>query len=180
MLCSWFSICFSCGSVWVASCLIVLVRMQVIKAKKTRLGRAQKTNICSLFYCIGTLVVLTGDYLLYARPLDCALLLSNYCSFEGVLYCKPHFDQLFKKTGSLDKSFEGIPRTATLERSTDQVQTNSKVSNLFAGTQEKSVACKKTVYPIEKRSKLHIEDVRTPGACLDEGFGREREGKTSG
>ena len=32
--------------------------------------------------------------------------LSNYCSFEGVLYCKPHFDQLFKMTGSLDKSFE--------------------------------------------------------------------------
>lgn len=34
--------------------------------------------------------------------------LSNYNSFEGVLYCKPHFDQLFKRTGSLDKSFEGI------------------------------------------------------------------------
>jgi len=35
------------------------------------------------------------------------LQLSNYNSFEGVLYCKPHFDQLFKRTGSLDKSFEG-------------------------------------------------------------------------
>lgn len=33
--------------------------------------------------------------------------LSNYCSFEGVLYCKPHFDQLYKMTGSLQKSFEG-------------------------------------------------------------------------
>lgn len=33
--------------------------------------------------------------------------LSNYNSFEGVLYCRPHFDQLFKRTGSLDKSFEG-------------------------------------------------------------------------
>ncbi|KAI9126894.1 hypothetical protein K1719_002490 [Acacia pycnantha] len=50
--------------------------------------------------------------------------LSNYCSFEGVLYCKPHYDQLLKKTGSLEKSFEG--------------------------TQEKYVPCKKTVYPIEK------------------------------
>ncbi|KAJ9560352.1 hypothetical protein OSB04_005512 [Centaurea solstitialis] len=36
------------------------------------------------------------------------LKLSNYNSFEGVLYCRPHFDQLFKTTGSLDKSFEGI------------------------------------------------------------------------
>ncbi|KAJ9677655.1 hypothetical protein PVL29_022571 [Vitis rotundifolia] len=112
------------------------------------------------------------------------LKLSNYSSFEGVLYCKPHFDQLFKMTGSLDKSFEGAPKTV---RSVDQVlchpnfnfslqdlqlllrsywllyielflilsalvqgHTNSKVSSMFAGTQEKCVACKKTVYPIEK------------------------------
>ena len=33
--------------------------------------------------------------------------LSNYNSFEGVLYCRPHFDQNFKRTGSLEKSFEG-------------------------------------------------------------------------
>ena len=33
--------------------------------------------------------------------------LSNYNSFEGVLYCRPHFDQIFKRTGSLNKSFEG-------------------------------------------------------------------------
>ena len=32
--------------------------------------------------------------------------LSNYSSFDGTLYCKPHFDQLFKMTGSLEKSFE--------------------------------------------------------------------------
>jgi hypothetical protein len=36
------------------------------------------------------------------------LQLANYNSFEGVLYCRPHFDQLFKRTGSLDKSFEGM------------------------------------------------------------------------
>ncbi|KAI9113804.1 hypothetical protein K1719_015055 [Acacia pycnantha] len=30
----------------------------------------------------------------------------NYCSFEGVLHCKPHYYQLLKKTGSLEKSFE--------------------------------------------------------------------------
>jgi hypothetical protein len=36
--------------------------------------------------------------------------LANYNSFEGVLYCRPHFDQLFKRTGSLDKSFEGTDR----------------------------------------------------------------------
>lgn len=78
------------------------------------------------------------------------LKLSNYNSFEGVLYCKPHFDQLFKMTGSLDKSFEGGTKSVRVERSSDQSHTSNKVSSMFAGTQEKCVACKKTVYPIEK------------------------------
>ncbi|THG21759.1 hypothetical protein TEA_028418 [Camellia sinensis var. sinensis] len=105
------------------------------------------------------------------------LKLSNYCSFEGVLYCKPHFNQLFKMTGSLDKSFEGAPKTVRVDRSAYQVlngakfsnpflldisdpvwgelnkpkgHTNNKVSSLFAGTQDKCVACKRTVYPLEK------------------------------
>lgn len=33
---------------------------------------------------------------------------------------------------------------------TAQVLSNSKVSSMFAGTQEKCVACMKTVYPLEK------------------------------
>ncbi|KAJ4965599.1 hypothetical protein NE237_017448 [Protea cynaroides] len=66
-----------------------------------------------------------------------SLQLSNYCSFEGVLYCKPHFEQLFKLTRSLDKGFE-------------EDHVNNKLSSLFAGTQDKCVACKKTVYPLEK------------------------------
>lgn len=45
--------------------------------------------------------------LIFNTYLLLSMQLSNYSSFEGVLYCKPHFDQLFKMTGSLDKSFEG-------------------------------------------------------------------------
>ncbi|KAJ9559854.1 hypothetical protein OSB04_005014 [Centaurea solstitialis] len=78
------------------------------------------------------------------------LKLSNYSSFEGVLYCKPHFDQLFKMTGSLDKSFEGGPKTARNDKSSDRGQSNSRITRMFGGTQEKCVACKKTVYPLEK------------------------------
>ncbi|KAA0057888.1 LIM domain-containing protein WLIM1-like [Cucumis melo var. makuwa] len=47
-------------------------------------------------------------------------------------------------TGSLEKSFE-VKFDLYLK-----VQTNSKLSSLFAGTQDKCVTCKKTVYPIEK------------------------------
>ncbi|CAA0836102.1 LIM domain-containing protein WLIM1 [Striga hermonthica] len=53
-------------------------------------------------------------------------------------------------TGSLDKSFEGAPRTARVERSTEQGVSSSKISSMFAGTQDKCVACSKKVYPLEK------------------------------
>ncbi|RLM97983.1 LIM domain-containing protein WLIM1 [Panicum miliaceum] len=94
------------------------------------------------------------------------LKLANYNSFEGVLYCRPHFDQLFKRTGSLDKSFEeirwflslislssppangsGTPKVVKPERKNENA---IKVSSAFAGTREKCVGCNKTVYPIER------------------------------
>ncbi|KAK4341278.1 hypothetical protein RND71_039779 [Anisodus tanguticus] len=79
------------------------------------------------------------------------LKLSNFNSFEGVIYCRPHFDQLFKKTGSLDKSFEGTPKVTKPEKPVDNENvTGNKVSSLFAGTKEQCVGCTKTVYPIEK------------------------------
>ncbi|XP_059653011.1 LIM domain-containing protein WLIM1-like isoform X1 [Cornus florida] len=79
------------------------------------------------------------------------LKLSNFNSFEGVLYCRPHFDQLFKRTGSLDKSFEGTPKITKTEKLSDsESATASKVSNMFGGTREKCVGCSKTVYPIER------------------------------
>ncbi|KVI04880.1 Zinc finger, LIM-type [Cynara cardunculus var. scolymus] len=34
------------------------------------------------------------------------LKLSNYSSMEGVLYCKPHFEQLFKESGNFNKNFQ--------------------------------------------------------------------------
>ncbi|XP_057963837.1 LIM domain-containing protein WLIM1-like [Malania oleifera] len=81
------------------------------------------------------------------------LKLGNFNSFEGVLYCRPHFDQLFKRTGSLDKSFEGTPKIVKPEKTAvnENIATN-RVSNLFAGTRDKCVGCNKTVYPIEKVS----------------------------
>lgn len=119
-------------------------------------GTTQKCKACEkTVYLVDQL---TADGRVYHKPCfrchHCrgTLKLSNYSSFEGVLYCKPHFDQLFKMTGSLDKSFEGAPRIAKVERSVDHEghNANNKLSSLFAGTQDKCVACKKTVYPIEK------------------------------
>ncbi|GMI77388.1 WLIM1 [Hibiscus trionum] len=76
------------------------------------------------------------------------LKLGNYNSFEGVLYCRPHFDQLFKRTGSLDKSFEG---RQIQEKPVDgEKPAATKVSGMFAGTRDKCFGCKNTVYPTER------------------------------
>ncbi|XP_004142897.1 LIM domain-containing protein WLIM1 [Cucumis sativus] len=79
------------------------------------------------------------------------LKLSNYNSFEGVLYCRPHFDQIFKRTGSLDKSFEGTPKIVKPEKPIDSERpTANKVASKFGGTRDKCLGCDNTVYPTEK------------------------------
>ncbi|KAK9287558.1 hypothetical protein L1049_015979 [Liquidambar formosana] len=100
------------------------------------------------------------------------LKLSNFNSFEGVLYCRPHFDQLFKRTGSLDKSFEGTPKILKPEKRADNKNTaTNKVLNVIGGTREKCVGCNKTVYPIEKvtvnRTAYHKRCFKcTHGGCV--------------
>ncbi|KAK6142823.1 hypothetical protein DH2020_023171 [Rehmannia glutinosa] len=74
------------------------------------------------------------------------LVMSNYSSMDGVLYCKPHFEQLFKESGNFSKNFQnGKP-----ERENSLTRAPSKLSALFSGTQDKCPACNKTVYPLEK------------------------------
>ncbi|KAK8515058.1 hypothetical protein V6N12_001219 [Hibiscus sabdariffa] len=41
-----------------------------------------------------------------ASNLASHLQLGNYSTMEGVLYCKPHFEQLFKETGNFSKKFQ--------------------------------------------------------------------------
>ncbi|KAH0980299.1 hypothetical protein GBA52_007476 [Prunus armeniaca] len=38
------------------------------------------------------------------------LSMSTYSSMDGVLYCKPHFEQLFKESGNFSKNFQ--PKSA--------------------------------------------------------------------
>lgn len=71
------------------------------------------------------------------------LVMSNYSSMDGVLYCKPHFEQLFRESkqfqaGSQKQNASGLTKVP------------SKVSSMFSGTQEKCSTCGKTVYPLEK------------------------------
>ncbi|KAK8587978.1 hypothetical protein V6N13_086936 [Hibiscus sabdariffa] len=71
--------------------------------------------------------------------------MTTYSSMDGVLYCKPHFEQLFKESGNFSKNFQ----SAKTDRN-ELPRTSSKLSSMFSGTQDKCAACEKTVYPLEK------------------------------
>ncbi|KAK8495751.1 hypothetical protein V6N11_010300 [Hibiscus sabdariffa] len=78
------------------------------------------------------------------------LKLGNYSSMEGVLYCKPHFEQLFKETGNFNKNFQS-PAAKSAEKLTPELtRSPSKAASMFSGTQEKCATCGKTAYPLEK------------------------------
>ncbi|KAG4118534.1 hypothetical protein ERO13_D11G021700v2 [Gossypium hirsutum] len=68
------------------------------------------------------------------------LVMGSHCQREGNLYCKPHFEQFFRGTGS----YTSKDKPNGLQRAP------SKVASLFSGTQDKCGVCKKTCYPLEK------------------------------
>ncbi|XP_028769182.1 LIM domain-containing protein PLIM2c-like [Neltuma alba] len=75
------------------------------------------------------------------------LSMSSYSSMDGVLYCKPHFEQLFKESGNFSKNFHTAKSS---EKSHETSKNSNKLSSLFSGTQDKCAVCTKTVYPLEK------------------------------
>nr|XP_011469034.1 PREDICTED: LIM domain-containing protein PLIM2c-like isoform X1 [Fragaria vesca subsp. vesca] len=75
------------------------------------------------------------------------LSMSTYSSMDGVLYCKPHFEQLFKESGNFSKNFAA----KSAEKQNEVLnRAPSKLSSMFSGTQDKCATCSKTVYPLEK------------------------------
>ncbi|XP_065872035.1 LIM domain-containing protein WLIM2b [Euphorbia lathyris] len=77
------------------------------------------------------------------------LKLSSYSSMEGVLYCKPHFEQLFKESGNFNKNFQSPAKSAE-KLNPEFTRSPSKAAGMFSGTQEKCATCGKTAYPLEK------------------------------
>jgi len=78
------------------------------------------------------------------------LSMSSYSWMDGILYCKTHFEQLFKESGNFSKNFR---TTKSSERHNDQLnRAPSRLSAMFCGTQDKCATCSKTVYPLEKVS----------------------------
>ncbi|KAL0309224.1 UNVERIFIED_CONTAM: LIM domain-containing protein PLIM2a [Sesamum radiatum] len=102
------------------------------------------------------------------------LVMSNYSSMDGVLYCKPHFEQLFKESGNFSKNFQ---TGAKPERENSLTRTPSKLSALFSGTQDKCPACNKTVYPLEKPAEAEAGSDEPEQSKENEEKEDEDEGK---
>ncbi|KAK8498806.1 hypothetical protein V6N13_140173 [Hibiscus sabdariffa] len=75
------------------------------------------------------------------------LVMNTYSSMDGVLYCRTHFEQLFKESGNFSKNFQ-----SSKEKNSEYTKTPNRLSSVFCGTQDKCAACHKTVYPLEKMS----------------------------
>ncbi|KAK7292642.1 hypothetical protein RJT34_15493 [Clitoria ternatea] len=75
------------------------------------------------------------------------LTMNTYSSMDGILYCKPHFEQLFKESGNFSKNFQSAKSS---EKQNEMNRAPSRVSSMFSGTLDKCSVCSKTVYPLEK------------------------------
>ncbi|XP_058764849.1 LIM domain-containing protein PLIM2c-like [Vicia villosa] len=78
------------------------------------------------------------------------LTMSTYSSMDGVLYCKTHFEQLFKESGNFSKNFQNAKASEKQNESMNRAPT--RMSSMFSGTLDKCSVCTKTVYPLEKMS----------------------------
>lgn len=125
-------------------------------------GTLDKCNACDkTVYFVD---LLTADGITYHKScFKCShckgtLVMSNYSSMDGTLYCKTHFEQLFKESGNFSKNFQ-----PSRSRENSMTKSSSKLAALFSGTQDKCAVCQKTVYPLEK---MTMEEVAFHKSCF--------------
>ncbi|XP_071685753.1 LIM domain-containing protein PLIM2c-like [Rutidosis leptorrhynchoides] len=113
-------------------------------------GTIDKCNACDRI--VHFVDLMTVDNVIYhTNCFKCThckgtLVMSNYSSMDGILYCKTHFEQLFKETGNFNKHFP----TSKLNRDNSTTISPNKFSFFFSGTQDKCRVCDKTVHFVEK------------------------------
>ncbi|KAJ9173577.1 hypothetical protein P3X46_016697 [Hevea brasiliensis] len=118
-------------------------------------GTTEKCKACDK--TVHFIEMITADGISYHKTcFKCShcnglLLMSSYSSMDGVLYCKPHFDQLFRETGKKWTGME-ILFIYLIFLCYGNARAPGKLSSMFCGTQDKCARCNKTAYPLEKVS----------------------------
>jgi len=147
-------------------------------------GASEKCSVCSkTVYLAEKIVVEDKDEkkTFHKNCLKCThckatLSLGNYASMNGVMYCKPHFKQLFATKGNYDEgfgkdkltskwspapahasqtagSFVPVEKTDDVKSTSEKNVTPSSIASKFGKTSisaEKCETCSKTVYATEK------------------------------
>ncbi|KAM3343889.1 hypothetical protein P3S68_025979 [Capsicum galapagoense] len=112
-------------------------------------GSPQKCKVCEKTVYIAEMISTNGvayhNTCFRCKHCNGRLALSTYSTLDGVLYCNPHFAQIYKEKGGAP-----LKHSASLGRQNELNRSSSKVSALFSGTKDKCAACKKTVYALEK------------------------------
>ncbi|KAH0928474.1 LOW QUALITY PROTEIN: hypothetical protein HID58_014201, partial [Brassica napus] len=85
------------------------------------------------------------------------LQLSRYSSMEGVLYCKPHYEQLFKESGSFTKNFQSPAKPA--EKSSPELIELLRLQGLLAELLACSLAHKRKGCPISPSNYAALEGI---------------------
>ena len=100
------------------------------------IGTQQKCKVCEKTVC--PVEQLSTDGVVYHKScFKCShckgtLKLSNYSSLEGVLYCKPHFEQLLKESSNFNKNFQ-LPAKSAEKLTPELRRSSSKVASMFSG-----------------------------------------------
>ncbi|KAK9213983.1 hypothetical protein WN944_005969 [Citrus x changshan-huyou] len=100
------------------------------------IGTQQKCKVCEKTVC--PVEQLSTDGVVYHKScFKCShckgtLKLSNYSSLEGVLYCKPHFEQLLKESSNFNKNFQ-LPAKSAEKLTPELRRSPSKVASMFSG-----------------------------------------------
>jgi len=167
-------------------------------------GSAEKCHVCAkTVYATEKIVVEDKEdkrtyHKACLKCTHCAktLSLGNYASMSGVMYCKPHFKQLFATKGNYDEgfgkdkltkkwapaagtvvgmaapggaSFVPVESTTTISPSTEKKETPSGIASRFKSSpgQDKCTQCAKTVYATERIVVEDKEDKKVfHKACL--------------
>lgn len=146
-------------------------------------GASEKCNVCNKTVYLAEKIVVEDKEdkkTFHKTCLKCThckatLSLGNYASMNGVMYCKPHFKQLFATKGNYDEGFgkdkltsKWAPNSAPASangntfvpvdkqeeaKSAEKKETPSSIASKFQRTtlnSEKCEKCSKTVYATEK------------------------------
>ncbi|KAI3988808.1 hypothetical protein MKX01_016379 [Papaver californicum] len=129
-------------------------------------GTTEKCNVCDK--TVYVMDLLQADGLSFHKScFKCShckgtLKLSSFSSMEGTLYCKPHFEQLFKESGNFSRNVVSSVKSA--EKLTRNLSRSpSKAASMFSGTQDKCATCGKTAYPLEK---VTVESLSYHKSCF--------------